>query len=59
MRKNFTKYNGDKASDIWEYDRKKKNALEKLGYKVKVVWESDYHKNPEKVIDECVEFLKS
>lgn len=59
IQKQRTKYNGDKASDIWEYDRKKKNALEKLGYKVKVVWESDYHKNPEKVIDECVEFLKS
>lgn len=54
-----TKYSGNRASDIWEYDKKKKDALEKLGYKVKVVWESDYNRDPEKTIDECVEFLKS
>ncbi len=58
IQKQATKYSGDKASDIWEYDRKKKRALEKLGYQVKVVWESDYNSNPEKTIDECVEFLK-
>lgn len=54
-----TKYSGNSAKDIWEYDLKKKTALEKLGYNVKVIWESDYNANPAKVIEECVEFLKS
>jgi hypothetical protein len=54
-----TKYSGDLAKNIWEYDKKKKTTLEKMGYKVKGVWESDYHKNPEKILDECVDFLKS
>lgn len=50
---------GKTVKDIWEYDKNRLDAISKAGYKVKVVWESDYHKNPEKVIDECVEFLKS
>lgn len=54
-----SKYNGIKAKDIWEYDKNKKKALEKLGYQVKVVWENDYHRDPAKIINECVEFLKS
>lgn len=58
MRQN-TKYCGNLAKDIWNYDKKKKDALEKIGYKVKVVWESDYHANTEKILEECVEFLKS
>lgn len=49
----------DKASDIWQADALRKEALEKLGYKVKVVWESDFYENPDKVINDCVQFLKS
>lgn len=51
------KIHGDCASDIWEYDRKKKEALEKLGYKVKVIWESDCIANRDAIINECVKYL--
>jgi len=47
------------VKDIWEADAIRKHALEQLGYKVKVVWERDYYDNPDKVIAECVDFLKS
>lgn len=45
------------AKDIWDYDSKRKESLEKLGYKVHIVWESDFHNNKEKIIQECKEFL--
>lgn len=30
------------AKEIWEHDRKREEALCKLGFKVIIVWESDY-----------------
>ena len=45
------------VKDIWEADAKRNKAIEDLGYKIKVVWESDYMKDRDKLVDECVEFL--
>ena len=50
---------GNTAADIWKYDEMKINGYKQLGYDVKVVWESDYHSDPEKIIQECVDFLKT
>ena len=47
------------AKDIWKRDAFRKNALEHLGYKVMVVWETDYYNDTEKTISDCVAFLKS
>lgn len=47
------------AQQIWEADARKIALAEANGYRVKVVWESDYKKDPEKVIKECVEWLKN
>lgn len=44
---------------IWAKDIERYEILSKMGYEVKVVWENDYVKNPEKILDECVDFLKS
>lgn len=44
---------------VWMEDAERKDIMEKMGYNVKVVWENDYVKNPEKILEECVEFLKS
>ena len=46
------------VDDIWEADAKRNKAIEDLGYKVKVVWEEDYEKDRDKLVDECVKFLK-
>ena len=46
------------VDDIWEADAKRNKAIEDLGYEVKVVWEEDYEKDRDKLVDECVKFLK-
>lgn len=47
------------AQQIWEADAKKIKLAEDSGYQVKVVWESEYKKDPQKVIRECTEWLNS
>lgn len=46
------------AKDVWERDAKRKTAIEALGFKVHVVWESDYADDPERTVNECVKFLR-
>jgi len=55
----FHKFKQCFAGDIWKEDKIKKEAIERLGYDVKIVWEDDYLTNKEKVIEECLEFLKN
>lgn len=50
---------GRTAAQIWEADAAKIALAKQHGYDVKVVWESDYKKNPEKTITECIEWLNS
>lgn len=44
-----------KITDIWSRDKQKKEFAESLGYKVIVIWESDYRTNPDNVIKYCCE----
>ena len=44
--------------EIHAKDRDKKRIAEQHGYEVFVVWESDYKNDKEKVIKECINFLK-
>lgn len=46
-----------KAIDKWESDRVKLQYARDNGYMVLVVWESDFKKNKEKVINQCIQFL--
>lgn len=46
------------AAEIWEADAKKIKLAEDAGYEVKVVWESDFKKNPKRVVEECLVWLK-
>lgn len=46
-----------KAKQIWQKDILKQNKVVKNGYEIKIIWESDYYKNKEKVILECINFL--
>lgn len=48
-----------KASEKWKIDEEKIQLAESHGYEVLVIWESDYGKNPEKIIKECLNFLNS
>ena len=46
------------AKEIWENDSIKINKVLNKGYKVLVIWESDYYKNKEKTFKKCKEFLE-
>jgi G:T-mismatch repair DNA endonuclease (very short patch repair protein) len=46
------------AKDIWKNDELKIQKVIERGYKVLVVWEKDYRNDKEKVIEECIKFLK-
>jgi len=47
------------AKQIWDFDKKKISYIESIGYEVLVIWESDYKQNPEKIIQDCIDFLKN
>lgn len=47
------------AYEIWKKDEKRKKYIQKQGYQLYVVWESDYKNDPENTIKKCIEFLTS
>ena len=51
-------YTDDTSLEIWEFDKMKTDAIINEGFKLLIVWESDYSNNPDAVIDQCNEFLR-
>ena len=47
------------AKDIWNYDKIKIDSIEKLGYKALIIWEYDYNNNKQKVVQQCIDFIKN
>lgn len=45
------------AKEIWDYDAKKAECAKKHGYKLLIVWETEYNQNPENTIKKCLNFL--
>ncbi|MEG1142610.1 MAG: hypothetical protein RSE41_09240, partial [Clostridia bacterium] len=45
------------AKDIWEFDSIKIKTAEDNGYKVMVIWESDFYKNPEDTMARAKSFI--
>jgi hypothetical protein len=45
------------AEEKWAADSKKINLIKKAGYEVLVIWESEYHKDPELTLKKCIDFL--
>lgn len=54
----FHKKMGIIAKEKWNKDKKRVEYAESLGYKVLTIWEKDYNKNRQKIINECRIFLK-
>lgn len=64
---NPNKYNADDfpnpfrkdltAKDIWNKDKKKEIIANNNGFEVFVVWDSEYKKNKQEIINKCKEFL--
>jgi len=44
-------------SDIWKEDKRKIDSAKEHGYKVLVIWESEYINNKEEIINKCKQFL--
>jgi hypothetical protein len=53
FRKNIT------SEDIWKRDCVKIKLANKYKFDVLVIWDSEYKKNKEKVIEKCLKFLKN
>lgn len=47
-----------KAIECWKNDEKRIKDLEKAGYRVLIIWEKDYEENKNKVITQCINFIK-
>lgn len=45
------------SSDIWRYDKIRNDEIKSMGYKVLVIWESDYRRDRQKCMTECVDFI--
>jgi len=46
-----------KAVDKWVIDSVKLQHAQDLGYDVLVIWESDFKKRPQEIIQKCIQFL--
>ena len=55
----INKTTGYTAKEIWKRDNDKYKYVERKGYKVCTIWESDYKNNPDNIVKNCIEFLKS
>lgn len=47
------------VDEIWKKDEEKINFAKQQGYEVLVIWESEYKKNKENVIQQCITFFGS
>jgi G:T-mismatch repair DNA endonuclease (very short patch repair protein) len=54
---NMTTHNGITAQSVWDNDKIRIKKLEAEGYKVIIVWEKDYRKNPNYVINNLSNLL--
>lgn len=53
------KYIGKTSEEIWDNDKLKNQKLINNGYELKIIWESDYKKNKNDIILECIKYIKS
>ena len=47
------------VDEIWKKDQIRIFNIEQHGFKVKIVWESDFSKDRLKVVNQCIDFLKT
>lgn len=51
-------YSTNTANEKYDYDQKKLNILRKRGFKVLEVWDLEYKKDQDKVLQECLNFIE-
>jgi hypothetical protein len=50
---------GKTAKEIWESDEVKQQHAILNGYKILVIWEDDYKKNKQEILNQCINFMRS
>ena len=55
----INKMSKNTAKEIWEYDKMKQQKAKDNGYKILIIWESEYYTNKLNIINKCIKFLKS
>jgi hypothetical protein len=50
-------HNNLSSKEIWNYDNKKINEAKKEGYKILIIWESDFKNNKKEIISKCIKFI--
>ena len=45
------------AKELWKIDENKQNIAKSLGYDILIIWENEYHKRPNIVLNRCLIFL--
>lgn len=46
------------AEEHWKQDEEKMELIKSFGFDVFVIWENEYYENPNKIIEECLNFIK-
>jgi very-short-patch-repair endonuclease len=47
------------SKDIWDKDSEKLHDAESNGYEILYIWDSEYKKNKNKIVEKCIKFLTS
>ena len=55
----YNKREGFSAENIWEKDKRKKDLANINGFDVLVVWDSEYRKDPQQILEKCIEFINN
>ena len=53
----YHKESGYNSSDIWRKDNLKMDLAKNNGFETLVIWDSEYRKNPEQILQKCIEFI--
>ena len=53
----YHKKEGYTSKEIWEKDAEKIRVAEEEGFKVLVIWDSEFKKNKKETIEKCLNFL--
>ena len=54
----FNQMVGLTSEQIWKKDEERMNIIKNNGYQTLIIWENDYFKNKEKIVKECIKYLK-
>jgi len=55
--KSETFLNGKTAQEIWDRDKIRESIIQNRGHELLIIWESEYKKEPERVLKKCLKLI--